>query len=72
MLEHTLLQLIRETNLEKKNRVKTWLDIANAYGSISHHIILNAMRRAHLPEDIVDLVERYYVDVKIRFTTHNS
>ena len=70
-LEHTavLSQLIREAKLEKKNLVITWLDIANAYGSIPHNIILTALRRAHVPEEIVDLVERYYVDVKIRFTT---
>ena len=69
-LEHTavLSQLIREAKLEK-NLVITWLDIVNAYGSIPHNIILTALRRAHVPEEIVALVERYYVDVKIRFTT---
>ena len=37
-LEHTavLSQMIREAKAEKKNLVVTWLDIANAYGSIPH------------------------------------
>ena len=72
-LEHTavLSQLIREAKKEKKNLVVTWLDIANAYGSIPHETIFKALREAHVPEDVVNLIENYYQDVKIRFTTQN-
>ena len=70
-LEHTsiLSQLIREAKAEKKDLVVTWIDIANAYGSMPHSLILTALRRTHVPEDICKLVESYYSDVKIRFTT---
>ena len=70
-LEHTsiLSQLIREAKAEKKNLVVTWLDIANAYGSIPHDVIMKALRRAHVPENTRQLIESYYSDVKIRFTT---
>ena len=72
-LEHTaiLSQLIREAKKEKKNLVVTWLDIANAYGSIPHDVILAALKEANIPERARDLVKSYYEDVKIRFTTRS-
>lgn len=70
-LEHTaiLSHLIKEAKEKKKNLVITWLDIANAYGSIPHSLIITALRRAHVPEEVCELVKTYYADVKIRFTT---
>ena len=70
-LEHTavLSQLIREAKAKKRNLVITWLDITNAYGSIPHSLIQVALKRAHVPEDMCNLVDSYYNDVKIRFTT---
>ena len=64
-----LSQLIREAKEGKKDLVVTWLDIANAYGTIPHSLIMQTLRRAHVPEDVCSLVESYYGDVKIRFTT---
>ena len=70
-LEHTSLlsQLIREAREERKNLVVTWLDIANAYGSIPHSLIMSSLRKAHIPEEECSLVESYYSDVQIRFST---
>ena len=70
-LEHTaiLSHLIKEAKERKKNLVITWLDIANAYGSIPHSLILTALHRAHVPEEVCELVKTYYADVRIRFTT---
>ena len=72
-LEHTAVvsQLIREAKKEKKNLVVTWLDIANAYGSIPHKLIFKALREAHIPEEVVQLVESYYSNARIRFATKN-
>ena len=56
-------KLIREAKAEK-NLVITWLDIANAYRSIPQYTIHNALQRAHVPEDIVNLVEDYFSDTK--------
>ena len=70
-LEHTALlsQLIREARAGRKDLVVTWLDIANAYGSIPHSLILTALRKAHIPDDECRLVESYYKDIQIRFST---
>ena len=72
-LEHTaiLSQLISEAKKERRNLVVTWLDIANAYGSIPHNIIRIALERAHVPEKTRSLIDSYYKNVKIRFTTRD-
>ena len=72
-LEHTaiLSQLIKEAKEKKKDLVVTWLDIANAYGTLPHSLILKTLKRAHVPDEVCDLVESYYADVKIRFTTRD-
>ena len=72
-LEHTAVisQLIREAKQEKKNLVVTWLDIANAYGSIPHELIMKSLSEAHIPEDVIHMVENYYNNARIRFATRN-
>ena len=71
-IEHTavLSQMIREAKKEKKNLVVTWLDIANAYGSIPHNVITRALEAAHVPETVRCLIASYYSDIKVRFTTN--
>ena len=70
-LEHTALlsQLIKEAKEGRKNLVVTWLDIANAYGSIPHSLIMTSLRKANVPKAECSLIESYYSDVQIRFTT---
>merc|ERR1712039_801923 len=67
-LEHTAVvsQLIREAKKKKKNLVVTWLDIANAYGSIPHELIMKSLSEAHIPEDVIHMVENYYNNARIR------
>ena len=70
-LEHTALlsQLIQEAKAGKKNLVVTWLDISNAYGSIPHKLIRKALEAAHVNERMLELIDKYYDNAKIRFTT---
>ena len=70
-LEHTaiLSQLMRDAKKDGKDLVSTWLDIKNAYGSIPHKLISIALKRAHIPEEVQELINSYYSDVSIRFTT---
>ena len=70
-LEHTaiLSHLIAEAKRSKSDLVSTWLDIANAYGSIAHILLQVALERAHVPVEVCDLVRSYYERVEIRFTT---
>ena len=66
-----LSQLIKEAKEGRKDLVVTWLDIANAYGTIPHRLIMATLRRAHVPDEVCDLIESYYSEVMIRFTTKN-
>ena len=70
-MEHTsvISQLIREAKANKTDLVVTWLDIANAYGSIPHSLIITALQNTHVPERMQELVKSYYGEVNIRFST---
>ena len=37
-----------------------WLDLANAYGSVPHKLIVFALRRYQVPEDWISLIMAYY------------
>lgn len=52
----------------RKNLVLTWLDIANAYGSMLHKLTEVVLERAHYPEDVRRMVRSYYEKFSIRFT----
>ena len=70
-LEHTALlsQLIREAKTGKGDLVVAWLDIATAYGSIPHSLILTALERTRVPERMCQMIKSYYSDIQICFTT---
>ena len=70
-MEHTsvISQLIREAKANKTDLVVTWLDIANAYGSMPHSLIMTALQNTHVPERMQELVKSYYGEVKVRFST---
>ena len=71
-LENTALltQMIAEAKEKKKNIVLTWLDIANAYGSMPHELIREVLEAAHVPQEIQEFVKQYYDGVFVRFTTN--
>ena len=60
---------MREAKSAKKDLTVIFLDIANAFGAMSHQLISTTLKRANVPDSIVSLIESYYSDVQIRFTT---
>ena len=69
-LEHNtvITELIREAKEDKGNLATVWLDLANAYGSVPHRLIERAMTQYHIPDNIQDIIRRYYNNIKVRFT----
>ena len=57
-LEHTevLTQLLREAKESKGDLTVLWLDLANAYGSIPHKHVEEALTRHHVPSSVCDLI----------------
>ena len=64
-----LTQMITEAKKKKKNLVLTWLDIANAYGTMPHKLVFRALEEAHVPKEVQAWIKEYYEGVFIRFTT---
>ena len=50
---------LNEARTHKSTLATTWLDIANAYGSIPHKLIIFALRRYGISPQSIKLVENY-------------
>ena len=48
-----------------------WLDLANAYGSVPHELLMKAMDFFYIPGEVKMIMKRYYDKFRMRFTTEN-
>ena len=62
---------IQDAKRNKGDLNVVWLDLANAYGSVPHGLLMKAMDFFYIPEKIKDLMKCYYDNFKMRFTTEN-
>ena len=69
-VEHTsaISQLIKEAKETKGYFTCVWLDLANAYGSVLHELIKTAKSHYHIPAHVVNMINSYFGDIKLRFT----
>ena len=70
-VEHafTIWEEIQDAKREKEDLNVVWLDLANAYGSVPHELLMKAMDFFFIPDDVKQLMKRYYDGFKMRFTT---
>ena len=61
-LEHSfaLHEAIREAKEHTRQLVITWIDLANAYGSVRHNLIQFALNWYHVPKKVQKLIFNYY------------
>ena len=67
-LKHTgvLTQLLREAKERKEDLTVLWLDLANAYGSMPHKLVEEALKRHHVPPSVCDVIADYYKNFWLR------
>jgi len=65
-------QLIREAQENKGDLVVLWLDLANAYGSIPHKLVEEALNWHHIPGKFKDLILDYINIFSWRFSTGST
>ena len=70
-MEHT--QALMETLIDAKRRkhkiTVCWLDLANAYGSVSHNLIQFAAKWYHVPDTLREMIFNYYDDMAVQIVT---
>jgi hypothetical protein len=68
-LEHTaiLSELIQEAREKKGDLAVIWLDLANAYGSIPHQLIVHALSQYKVPQKVQDIIKQYLDKLELRF-----
>jgi hypothetical protein len=72
-IEHTfaLLEALKDAKSSYRQIVITWLDLANAYGSVRHNLIQFALNWYHVPEAIQKLIFDYYEKLCAFITTND-
>ena len=70
-LEHafTLYEFLRDAKREQRQIVVTWIDLANAYGSVRHNLIQFALNWYHIPIEIQELIFNYYEKLQAKIQT---
>lgn len=70
-LKHTAIisQWIREVRKNNEDLVVLWLDLANAYGSITHMLVEAVLNRHYVPSNITDFILDYYNNFSLRVTS---
>ena len=70
-VEHafSIWDAIQDAKKYKKDLSVVWLDLANAYGSVPHVLIEQAMEFFWIPEPVRAMVRMYYDKFKMRYTT---
>ena len=64
-------EAIQRAKSVKLNLDVIWLDVANAYGSVSHQMIQLALRMYHVPELIQVMLHDYFSGFRMRFSTNS-
>ena len=49
-----------------------WLDLKNAYRSIPHSLVEEALKRHHVPNKITELIVDYYNNFQMRTVSGNT
>lgn len=70
-LEHTSMiwQQIQEAKKAKRDLHVTFLDLANAFGSVPHNLLWESFKFFHVPPSITTLVKSYFEDLQLCFST---
>jgi hypothetical protein len=70
-VEHSfmLFEAMKEAKEEQRQIVVSWIDLANAYGSVRHNLIQFALDWFHVPKKIQKLIFNYYEKLMAKVKT---
>ena len=70
-VEHSFMlwEALREAKEHTRQIVTTWIDLANAYGSVRHNLIQFALNWYHVPNIIQELIFDYYENLMAKVET---
>ena len=68
-IEHA--SIVWEAKKTKGNLNVVWVDLANAYGSLPHELLMKAMDFVYIPDEVQGLMREYYRNLQMRFSTED-
>ncbi len=68
----TLQSVVADCKRNQKNCFFTWLDLRNAFGSISHETIYTTLEHMGFPNTLIDLIKDIYTDAETIVRTNRE
>ena len=70
-VEHafTIWDAIQEAKKTNESLNAVWLDLANAYGSVLHELLMKSMDFFYIPQEVQSIMKEYYGNFRKRFST---
>ena len=65
----TCWQVFKDAKKKHKSLAVCWLDLANAYGSANHSLILYSLRHYHAPPQFLKLIQAFYSNLSTMITS---
>ena len=57
------MEALRDARCSRRSVCATWLDLANAYGSVRHMLVQFALKWYHVPKVVCALMYHYYDEI---------
>ena len=72
-IEHaySIWEAIQNAKSTEEDLSVVWLDLANAYGSVPHKLLLAALDHFWIPKEVQVILQKYYDSFLMRFTTES-
>jgi len=72
-IEHTSIisQLIGEAKVNRGDLTVVWLDLANAYGTIPHKLLEEALEHYYVQEHVQGMIVGYFSGIHLRFSVED-
>ena len=72
-VEHNIMldEIVKDAKMRKKTVHITFFDLADAFGSVPHNLIIHSLQRNHFPPEIVHYVHKFYSNIQAIVHTKN-
>ena len=71
-VEHNIIldEIVKDAKIRKKTVHITFFDLADAFGSVPHNLIIDSLQRNHFPPEIVQYIHQFYSNIQA--TVHSK
>ena len=65
-VEHNIIldEIVKDAKMRKKTVHITFFDLADAFGSVPHNLIIHSLQRNNFPPEIINYIHQFYSNIQ--------